>query len=161
MKKSPIVIIGVLVLVVLVSGCMNSGNSDKSGNSNITATNKVFENQWIKFKYPGNLNVVDKSQNDSIDVLLIREAADQNNILTGEIQNSVNDKNSMIKVNKQLNSTFETIASKEAISYNDSSGRSAYIFLEGDKGIWIDFDPAYESAFQMVKNTILIKKIPP
>ena len=155
MKKSVIIVVLFLTLFVFVSGCVNTNTSD-SDSSNVT---KEFENQWVKFEYPGNLNVVDNSQNNSIDILLIN--GKNRNDVKGEIQNSVNNKTMMINVNKQQNSTFETIAGKEGLYYNDSSGMSAYIFLEGDKGLWIDFyDHSYWDAFVMVKNSIIIKKIP-
>lgn len=156
MKKFLIAIF-ILVLVISISGCINSTDT-KSNNSNVTT--KVFENQWIKFEYPGNLYIVDQSGNNFIDVLIIKESAFKNDTI-GEIQNSVNDKNMMISVNKEQNSTFETIAGKEGLYYNDSSETSAYIFLEGDKGLWIDFyDRSYYPAFQMIKKSIIIKKIP-
>jgi hypothetical protein len=137
--------------MISVSGCINPDNSNKN------VTNSVFENEWIKFQYPSNLNVKDSFSNNSNSVSLY---AGSN--LVGNLNFQMNDKNKILDFYPDAQKT--TIAGKEAITGNDETQLFAYVFLNNDTHnnlqLIIDFNNAYESAFNTTKNSLEIKKIP-
>ena len=57
------------------------------------------------------------------------------------------------------------IAGQKAAVYSDTGAIGAYIFIDdNDKGekmiINIDFDPAFPTAYNIIKNTLIIKQNP-
>ena len=149
--KKYFVVIAVLLLLVSISGCLISDGSNKNVSS------AVFENQWIKFQYPSNLKVQDSSNNTSCSVSLY-EASN----LAGNINFQVNDKNKILNIYPDAQKT--TIAGKEAITGNDETQLFAYVFLNNNTSknleLIMDFNGAYESAFNVTKNSLEIKKVP-
>ncbi len=149
--KKYFAVIAVLLLLVSISGCLISDGSNKNVSS------AVFENQWIKFQYPSNLKVQDSSNNTSCSVSLY-EASN----LAGNINFQVNDKNKILDIYPDAQNT--TIAGKEAITGNDETQLFAYVFLNNNTSknleLIMDFNGAYESAFNVTKNSLEIKKVP-
>jgi hypothetical protein len=64
-------ILGFLVIVLICSVGINYLNSNTN--------NKVFENQFIKFNYSSNLNVVDYSNNTTLSVIIYDGDVDPSN----------------------------------------------------------------------------------
>jgi hypothetical protein len=149
--KKYFAVIATLLLIISVSGCINSNNSNKN------VSNTFFENQWIKFQYPSNLKVQDSSNNTSCSVSLYEVSN-----LAGNINFQVNDKNKILNIYPDAQKT--TIAGKEAITGNDETQLFAYVFLNNNTSknleLVMDFNGAYESAFNVTKNSLEIKKVP-
>jgi hypothetical protein len=149
--KKHFTVIVVLLLLVSISGCVFWEGSNKN------VSNAVFENQWVKFQYPSNLKVQDSS-NDTFCSISLYEAS----YLVGNINFQVNDKNKILSI--YPDAAKVTIAGKEAIIGNDETQLFAYVFLNDNTSknleLVMDFNNAYESAFNITKNSLEIKKVP-
>ena len=64
LKKYGITVLGiisVLMLVIFVSGCINSNNT--MAKKSVASANMTYENDNVKFNYPVNLKIKNKTTN--------------------------------------------------------------------------------------------------
>lgn len=129
-----------------------------------TSTNQVFENQYVKFEYPQGYTVTDKSTGSSIKSLdvVFNKGSEQ---LVGEVNVGSSDPSN-------LASSYDvtTIAGRSAYVYGTSTQDNtlgAMIEL-GELGtasqgftyyLDADFDKDCSDAYNMYKNTIVIKQV--
>ena len=149
--KKYFALIAAILLMVSVSGCIIWDNSNKNVN------NATFENQWIKFQYPSNLAVKDFSNDSTCSVTLYKFSD-----AIGNINFQINNKTEIFNTYPDAQNT--TITGKESITGNDETQLFAYVFLNNNMTknleLFIEFNDAYQSAFDITKNTIEIKKLP-
>lgn len=157
-----------MIFLMVFKGYGNSFDENKIiNNTGGSVDNKVvnttggsFENQWIKFNYHSNLTIEDHSSNDHIYI----------NIYNGSkriawiYDNGIN----IDRYGPLPESTNTTINGRKALKDYDcedgSNGErilrpSAAINLTDDSSLNIIFKPQYRDQFNMVINTLNIKKI--
>lgn len=125
----------------------NSNSDDKSSNSNF------FENKYVKFKIPEGTQV----QVNSSKLIKINIIKDGEPIV--EIDYSQSDSDNL-KRNTNYGLKNTTISGYNAIEYNDPLELGSYMILERSKGLFVDFDPDYKKEYDIVKNSLVIKKVP-
>jgi hypothetical protein len=152
MKKLEVfgtIIITILIIILIV---------------HVTSPNpkdKVFENQFVKFNYSSNLNVVDKSNNTSIFIILYDGDPSNNNAI-GTISLGKGNKTDVQKLEKTSNGqNFKTttISGHDAIIEN-MGDPGAEIFLNNSNSLFILVDPSYKSDVDTIINSLNIKKEP-
>jgi hypothetical protein len=138
----------------------SSTNTTISTPATNTSTGTTFSNQYISFTKPTDLTITDNSTSNQLDVQLWKDTT-----IIGEISSSAFSPTDYSNT-LALGSTSTTIAGKPAEEYSDSGSQGVYINLgtlkNGDKIIInIDFDPAYTTDYNLVKNSLVIKQTPP
>jgi hypothetical protein len=125
-------------------------------------TDKVFENQFIKFNYSPNLNLVDKSNNTSLFVIIYdgnpAEKRIAGTISTGKV-NKTNEENLEKTAINSQNMERTTISGYDAIVENQGDP-GAEIYLDNNTGLFILVDPPYKSDVDTIINSCIIKKAP-
>lgn len=120
-----------------------------SGSSN----SNFFENEYVKFKIPEGTQVqVNSSKLIEIHIIKDRESI-------GEIDYSQANPNDL-KRDTNYGLKNITISGYNAIEYNDPLELGSYIILERSKGLFVAFDPDYKKEYYIVKNSLVIKKVP-
>jgi hypothetical protein len=119
----------------------------------------IFENKFISFYKQIDLKIVDNSTDSALKVKFYN--ADE---FVGEIiSDTTIERNIEGMINVSDESTI--IAGQNAAAYSDAIAIGAYIFIDdNDKGekmiIIIDFDPLYPTAYNITKNSLIIKQNP-
>ena len=123
---------------------------------------KVFENQFVKFNYSSNLNLVDKSNNSSIFMIIYDGDPSNNNavgtIFLGEANKTDEQKLEKTAVNGH-DMTKTTISGYDAIIEN-MGDPGAEIYLNNNTGLFILVNPSYKSDVDTIINSLIIKKAP-
>jgi hypothetical protein len=127
-----------------------------------TPHDKVFENQFVKFNYSSNLNLVDKSTNTSIFVI-IYDGDPSNNNAVGTISlgeaNETEELNQMKTSLNGQNIERTTISGHDAI-IEDIGDPGAEIYMNNNTGLFILVNPPYKSDVDTMINSLIIKKAP-
>lgn len=140
----------------------NSTDSTKTYSPNLNTFNSTyspFENKFVSFTKPGNLKIEDNSTNTKLDVMFY----DDDELVGQMISIITTERN--IKGMITLSNESTTIAGQNAVAYLDSGAIGAHIFInDNDKGekmiINIDFDPAFPTEYNILKNILVIKQNP-
>jgi hypothetical protein len=134
-------------------------NTSNSSLSTFNSTYRIFENKFVNFTSPGDLKIKDKSTDTELNVMIY----DNDELLGQIISATITAKNMewMISVSNEI----IKIAGQNAASYSNDIAIGADIFIDdnnkGDKmTINIDFDPAFPGAYNLIKNTLIIKQNP-
>lgn len=149
--KLPIFIISVLIFVIIISGCTSN---------DANTTNKVFENQYVKFQIPNGLTVTDESTDIDLELIFMKDS-EMIGDMTG-LSTSPDSYNNLANFPEEYKKTI--IAGKDAIEYKNAYSIGAMIPTgETNKigylmGIMIDFDAPYSSEYYIIRNTLMIKK---
>ena len=153
MKKSEVfgAVIIIILLIILIVHVTSPIPKDK-----------VFENQFVKFNYSSNLNVVDKSNNTSI-FIIIYDGDPSNNNAVGTISLGKGNKSDVQKLEKASlngqNFNTTTISGHDAI-IEDMGDPGAEIFLNNNTSLSILVDPPYKSDVDTMISSLIIKKEP-
>ncbi|MDP3066020.1 MAG: hypothetical protein Q8N08_04700 [Methanobacteriaceae archaeon] len=148
MKYKILIMIAGFFLVLASSGCTNNNPSGGNG---------TFENEWVKFSYPPGMVVVDVSSSDNLLVQIYKNGTNSSMITT--LNFASNSKKDLL--DQFPNATNSTVAGRAALTAQDEEGRYIYIFLgPGDQTLVLYFDPTTGDAFQLVRDTLVIKKVP-
>jgi hypothetical protein len=149
--------------VIAFSGCTttttNNTNSTYSSDQSNSASN-TFENKFVSFTKPnGNLKIEDQSTDNKVDVMFY----DGDKLIGQIVSATTTDEN--IEGMITLSNGNTTIAGQNAATYSDSAAVGAYIFIpdnsNGEKMIiHIDFDPSFSTAFNTIKDSLVIKQYP-
>lgn len=151
MKKIiPILVLGLILAIVAISGCTNS-------------TNKVFENQFIKFNYSSNLNIVDNSNNTTLNVTIYDGDVDSSNYQINAVgaifvSNSINENETEIN---PINFKRINISGYKADVEFDQGDWGATIYLNDDAGLFVLLNPDHDSYVNTIVNSFVVKKAPP
>ncbi|EKQ50716.1 MAG: hypothetical protein B655_2452 [Methanobacterium sp. Maddingley MBC34] len=143
-------------------------NNKKSTNSTNTASPTIntyyseyslFENKFLSFTKRGDLKIEDKSTDTKLDVMFYDDDE-----LVGEITSTTTTEKN-IEGMITVSNTNTTIGKQKAALYSDAGAIGAYIFIDdNNKGekmiIYIDFDPAFKIAYNIIENTLVIKQNP-
>ena len=154
MKKSEVfgIIIIILLIIILIVHLTCPNPKDK-----------VFENQFIKFNYSSNLNLVDKSNSTSIFIIIYKRYLSNNNPI-GTI--SVGKVNRTDEINMEKNSQISqniketTISGYNAIIEKNMGDPGAIIYMNNNISLNVLVDPPYESDVNTIINSFKIKKEP-
>jgi hypothetical protein len=128
-----------------------------------TPPDKIFENQFVKFNYSSNFNLVDKSNSTSIFVIIYNGDPSKKNIVgtifLGDVNKTNEQKIKKTAVNGQ--DTKKTIISGyDAIVEKNQGDPGAEIYLNDNTGLFILVEPSYESDVDTIINSLIIKKAP-
>jgi hypothetical protein len=147
-----------IILVVVMGGSLFSdkANSIKTNSYGLT----TFENQYITFNSNKGLEVVDGLNTQDASSNITDVFIKDNGNLIGEVTITSYNPDDLANMEQTSQYTKTTIAGHTVLEYSDSSGVGAYVILEGNKWITLDFDPAYSSEYTTVKNSLTIKKTP-
>lgn len=131
---------------------------------NPTIPNKVFENEFIKFNYPTSLNVVDNSNNTTLNVTIYdgpMYPSDYKINAIGAIfvTNRINkDYSDAVNANKFKNTT---ISGYDAVIEYDQGDSGASIYLNEDAVLHVLLNPSYDPYVNSILNSFIVKKVPP
>jgi hypothetical protein len=128
-----------------------------------TPPDKIFENQFVKFNYSSNFNLVDKSNSTSIFVIIYNGDPSKKNIVgtifLGDVNKTNEQKIKKTAVNGQ--DTKKTIISGyDAIVAKNQGDPGAEVYLNDNNGLFILVEPSYESDVDTIINSLIIKKAP-
>lgn len=147
-------VVSILLVVIFVSGCTNSS----------TTSHKVFENQFVKFNVPDGITVVDDSTDTDLELTFMK-GSDMIGGMSGIGIDPTVYNDLIIKAPDEYYKT--TIAGYSAIEGKTKLSIEAWIPTGGKTeengnllGIEFDFDIPYTSEFNIVKNSLKIKKTP-
>ena len=144
--------------IIGISGCISTGEGSGNGTAITTSNNSTFENQYVKFKIPPGFKVEDNSIGGNIDISFYKGdkiVGDLSGL--GTIWNTTP---------SDALGTKTTIAGKKAYENNNSNmGNSAIVIIETDKSgnkkvITLNFDTEYPDAYNTIKTTLEINKVP-
>ena len=162
MRWTNLLIIIMVLGIVGFSECISSekNTTSKQNKSNLSQTasdNSIFENQYISFKKPTGLVIVDKSNDTSLDIKFY-----QNNKFIGVINSETNSYNFFVSEIAQNNKI--KVAGKTGYEFSDPTTIKLYIPLTKSNdniiAIWIKFDRSFSSAHNLIKPNFIIKKNP-
>jgi hypothetical protein len=168
MKWTNLFLILIVVAVIVgISGCTNYSNSTKPNTTNTSqqtqpvavpiVNNSTFENNYIKFTIPTNITVQDKSNDTALDVELI-----QGEKSIGSVHSVKNSHEFINDLISQSNNT--TVAGKKAYEHSDPAIIQSYIPVGKNQSdeidIMIQFDPSYIPYYDLIKDSLVIKKAP-
>lgn len=136
----------------------HSTNTSSPTLSTLNSTYSIFENKFINFTKQGDLKIEDNSTDTNLEVIFYDDE------LIGQIISAISTEKDiewMIAVSNEI----IKIAGQKAAAYSNDVSIGADIFIDdNDKGekmiINIDFDPAFSSAYNIIKNTLVIKQNP-
>lgn len=127
-------------------------------------TNPVFENQYFKFEYSNNYQLIEKTNSDDssseiMDIWVNKGSKE----LVGEITYGESNQADTNRIKEQYSKI--TVAGKEAYEYSDFGSIGCFIILDENKEgfsktMIIDFDPEDSAVYNQIKNSLVIKKIP-
>jgi len=140
----------------------NSTDLPNTSSPTINTFNSIyspFENKFVSFTKRGDLKIEDNSTDTKLDVMFY----DDEELIGQIISHTTTEEN--IKGMITLSNESTTIAGQNAAAYSDAGAIGANIFIDdNDKGdkmtINIDFDPAFPTAYNIIKNTLVIKQNP-
>lgn len=147
--------IGIIFVVVMGGSLLSDKASSIKTNSYGLTT---FENEYITFNSNKGLEVVDGLNTQDASSNITDVFIKDNGNLIGEV--TITSYNPDDLASMEQTDTKTSIAGHTALEYSDSAGVGAYVILEGNKWITLDFDPAYSSEYTTVKNSLTIKKTP-
>jgi hypothetical protein len=127
-----------------------------------TPKDKVFENQFVKFNYSSNLNLVDKSNKTSIFVVIYDGDPSDKNI-AGTISLGEANKTQEQNLEKTIINGHDlkrTIISGYDAIVENMGDPGAEIYLNNNTGLFILVDPPYKSDVDTIINSLIIKKAP-
>lgn len=119
----------------------------------------IFENKFVSFYKQIDLKIEDNSTDTTLNLTFYDDDE-----LVGEIISYITIERN-IKGMITVSDESTTITGQNAAAYSDDAAIGAYIFIDdNDKGekmiINIDFDPIYPTAYNIIKNTLIIKQNP-
>ena len=123
---------------------------------------KVFENQFVKFNYSSNLNLVDKSNNTSIFIIIYDgDPANKNAIGTISLEqaNEIEQLNQLKTSINSQNFKKTTISGYDAI-VEDMGDPGAIVYLHNNVSLCMLVNPPYKSDVDTMINSLTIKKEP-
>lgn len=148
-------IIAIVLIVVVVFNHSIPNNND----------NKVFENQFIKFNYSSDLNVVDYSNNTTLFVVIYSGDVDPSNWEINAVGTIRVTKDSLKNVDWNANNINEfknvTISGYEALVVYDQLNSGAIIFLNDSAAIGVLLNSECDPYVNTILNSFEIKKVPP
>lgn len=153
MKKIISIIILILVGLVFVSwfGYANNHESQK-----IESTGGSFENQWVKFSYPSNLNIIDKSTNDHVDISIYNGTYEIGTISDSNI--NIEEAGSSSRTNMTIiNGREALVGNVVSVNFNLLE-TSAFIALTDNSILEIDIFSGNKLVFDKIMKTLVIKK---
>jgi hypothetical protein len=155
----------IIILILGIVGFSECINSEKNTTSNQNITNQsqpaidnsIFENQYLSFKKPIGLMIVDNSNDTTIDIKFY-----QNNKFIGVINSATNSQD-LFYSEIQLKSKIK-VSGNLAYEFSDPTTIQSYIPISktNDKitAIWIKFDRSFSPAYNLIKPNFIIKKNP-
>jgi len=147
-----------IILIVVMGGSLFSDKASSINTNSYGLT--TFENQYITFNSNKGLEVVDGLNTEDASSNITDIFIKDNGNLIGEVTITSYNTDDLANMEQTSQYTKTTISGHTALEYSDSSGVGAYVILEGNKWITLDFDPAYSSEYTTVKNSLTIKKTP-
>nr|WP_319372857.1 hypothetical protein [uncultured Methanobacterium sp.] len=159
-KKYIGIILCLLILVILTSGCLTYSSSLNSDDqAGVNSTGGSFENQWVKFNYPSNLTITDYSTDKHIKINVYNGSE-----YIGGLYNEIVKIDNIVPLSESYNSTiagrktlrdydFKTLPSGE-----NQVRPSAAIYLTENATLNVIFDPSSKTSFNQVSETLVIKK---
>ena len=154
MKKSEF--FGIMIIIILIIILIVHLTSPKP-------QDKVFENQFVKFNYSSNLNMVDKSTNTSIFVIIYySDSSNKKAIGTISVDeaNESEELNLMKTSSNSQNMKKTSISGYDAIIEKNMGDPGAEIYLKNNTGLFVLGNPSYESDLDTIINSFIIKKEP-
>jgi hypothetical protein len=145
-----IIIIAILLIILIVHV------------TSPTPKDKVFENQFVKFNYSSDLNLVDKSNNTSIFIIIYDGDPANKNVIGTISLGEANETKELNEIKKTVNGQNiekTTISGHQAI-IEDMGDPGAEIYLKNNKGLFILVNPPYKSDVDTMINSLIIKKEP-
>lgn len=148
------IVISIIILVIMISGCTSN---DKN------TSNKVFDNQYVKFQIPNGLTVTDNSTDTNLDLTFMK-GSEMIGDMGGLSINPDTYNNLVVAAPDEYKKTI--IAGKDAIEYKNSYTIGAYIPTGETNsigyylGVSVDFDIPYSSEYYIIRNSLMIKKTP-
>lgn len=156
----------VVVVVILVVGIIGAAVYlliDGIMVDSTSLNNKVFENQFIKFNYSSDLNMVDNSNNTTLNVTIYDGSVDPSNYQINAVgaifvSNSINRTKTGINANKLKNVIISGY--KAEVEY-DQGDSGATIYLNDTAGLFVLLNPDHDSYVNTILNSFVVKKAPP
>ena len=145
-----IIIIAILLIILIVHV------------TSPTPKDKVFENQFVKFNYSSDLNLVDKSNNTLIFIIIYDGDPANKNVIGTISLGEANETKELNEIKKTVNGQNiekTTISGHQAI-IEDMGDPGAEIYLKNNKGLFILVNPPYKSDVDTMINSLIIKKEP-
>ena len=122
-----------------------------------TSTGNTFSNQYVSFNKPSDLTITDHSDDKHLDIVF-----EQGSHLAGEMSTETLTQDIL---NTDYPNSLPSISGKSANGYNDETGAGSHITIGtvngGNFGISTNFNPSWVSDYQMIFNSLVIKKNPP
>lgn len=147
-----------IALIILLGAAAIEANTVVA--SPTSQKNKVFENQFIKFNYSSNLNVVDNSNNTTLNVTIYDGNVDPSDYQVNAVGTIfVTDNINKNPPNAKLKNT--TISGYPAQVEYDQGDSGATIYLNDDTGLYVLIDPLHDSYVNTIINSFVVKKAPP
>lgn len=148
-----------LIVIVGISAVFSPNKTTASGNS-------VFQNQYISFEYPKGFEVTEITGSSDSSIKIMDILIKKDGKLIGEVIYYENQPVDLTNMKNDPNTRKSTIAGKNALETSDASGLYGDIILgTSSTGFnkFIDFqtDTTYPDLYNTIKNTIVIKKLPP
>ncbi|WP_048190910.1 hypothetical protein [Methanobacterium sp. SMA-27] len=153
-----------LIGIVGLSGCINSNNTNKTvvkNNSTIQLApvdSPIFSNQYVSFKKPTDLTIIDDSNSSQLNIKIKSEDK-----LIVEINSVTNDTKFVNSLIAQSNNT--TVANKTAYEFSDPTAIQLYIPVSKSNGkttvIRIYVSPDYLPDYNLIKDSFVIIRAPP
>lgn len=147
-----------ILLIVLMSIVVISHLTPNNDNS------KVFENQFIKFNYSSNLNVVDYSNNTALLVVVYDGDVYPSNWEVNAIGTIRVTKDSIYDLNMastQIKFKNLNISGHKALVAYNHLNSAAFIYLNDSAELSIILNPGHDSYVNTILNSFVIKEVPP
>ncbi|MGO9387923.1 MAG: hypothetical protein ACLPWD_07750 [Methanobacterium sp.] len=150
MKKTEFFGITTILMIILFLVIYNTSSNTTTSN------NKVFENQFVKFNYPSNFNIVDKSNATYLMIVIYNGNTSNINNAIGIISVSETNKNMQMTPSNEK-TTISGYAAQIEMNQEDSG---AEIFLTDNLGLFILLNSTYDSDVNIIVNSFIIKNAP-
>lgn len=153
-----------LILLLVVGSVIISGYPNIMGNNSNTKTSTGgnFENQWVKFQYPSQLVILDKSNSTHFRVEIYNSTNTTIENMVGEVFNYQSNRTDLSYFTRAKRII---IADKSGIKIEDGLLVCSYVFLSPDyintKTMILNFDARnHRDTYQKIADTIVVKKVP-
>ena len=141
-----------LILVVVVGGMIFSNNTTSGNSAN---SNGVFENQFVKFNKPSDLTIEDHSTATHLDIIFDPSTT------AGEMTTETLAPEDL---SSDYPDSLPSISGNIVSGYNEAGDIGSHITLQtlpgGSFGISTNFNDKYQSDYQEIINSLVIKKNP-
>lgn len=151
LKKSKtivLMVVPIIMIVIFISGCTSTNNSTSSGY-------KVFENQIVKFSYPANLTLVDKSRDRHLFIQIYNGSTSDPDV--GQVVYTTY-RNGIKEVLFDWDNT--TISGYPAQQGKNQYEASDFLYMNDKECLAIIFDPNYDSTANIIIDSLVIKQTP-